>query len=281
MPDPAGTATPEAPLVVTDRLTGCDVLGAVASQAVNVSASGASHSAPRTRDRSIMCTSPIENPSNIVPRVSCGRVRDVTCSSPVSHVDPRHEVGAGARRFPLLSEHLVGPRVSSARERCSRSGVRRISWAQVQPRDLLSTLLWPGFYRMIVQPRFRAPVRSERMKSLFTAPVAAEARLLIPELRAGDLVRSYAGNRAQVVSRSGDLVDNIVVRRSGGSVHVLNSPPASRADFRSVATSRRCAFQCPDGGVPRQPIMSSTRRVTPGSRSEVTNSPRRAVRSIA
>src|SRR5213592_1655036 len=34
-PDPAGTATPEAPLV-TDRLTGCDVLGAVTSQAVNV-----------------------------------------------------------------------------------------------------------------------------------------------------------------------------------------------------------------------------------------------------
>src|SRR6266576_6037129 len=58
MLDPAGTATPEAPLVVTDRLTGCDVLGAVASQAVNVSASGASHSAPRTRDRSIIRTSP-------------------------------------------------------------------------------------------------------------------------------------------------------------------------------------------------------------------------------
>ena len=61
------------------------------------------------------------------------------------------------------------------------------------------------------------------MKSLFLAPVAAEARLLIPELRVGDLVRSYAGNRAQVVSRSGDLVDDIVVRQSGRTVHVLNA----------------------------------------------------------
>src|SRR3989441_13352085 len=67
MPDPAGTATPEAPLVVTDRLTGCDVLGAVASQAVNVSATGASHSAPRTRDRSIIRTSPKGDVSTIVP----------------------------------------------------------------------------------------------------------------------------------------------------------------------------------------------------------------------
>src|SRR2546426_11541587 len=58
MPDPAGTATPEAPLGVTDRLTGCDVLGAVASQAVYVSASGAGPSAPPTRERSIIRTPP-------------------------------------------------------------------------------------------------------------------------------------------------------------------------------------------------------------------------------
>src|SRR3989454_11231917 len=58
MPDPAGTATPEAPLVVTDRLTGCDVLGDVASPSGNVSATGASHTAPRTRDRAIIRTSP-------------------------------------------------------------------------------------------------------------------------------------------------------------------------------------------------------------------------------
>ncbi len=30
-------------------------------------------------------------------------------------------------------------------------------------------------------------------------------------------------NRAQVASRSGELVDDIVVRRSGRSVHVLNA----------------------------------------------------------
>src|SRR6266516_1796749 len=138
-----------------------------------------------------------------------------------SHIYPAPDLN-----FPFLGVHLsrrtdgrviVGPGAMLA------FGREAYRLAQVQPRDLLSTLLWPGFYRMIMQPRFRALVRSELMKSLFLAPVAAEARLLVPELEAGDLVRSYAGHRAQVVSRSGDLVDDIVVRRSGRTVHVLNA----------------------------------------------------------
>ena len=137
-----------------------------------------------------------------------------------------HVYAAPDLNFPFLGVHLsrrtdgrviVGPGAMLA------FGREAYRLAQVQPRDLLSTLLWPGFYRMILQPRFRALVRSELMKSLFLAPVAAEARLLIPELEARDLVRSYAGNRAQVVSRSGDLVDDIVVRQSGRTVHVLNA----------------------------------------------------------
>ena len=137
-----------------------------------------------------------------------------------------HVYAAPDLNFPFLGVHLsrrtdgrviVGPGAMLA------FGREAYRLAQVQPRDLLSTLLWPGFYRMILQPRFRALVRSEVMKSLFLAPIAAEARLLIPELRVGDLVRSYAGNRAQVVSRSGDLVDDIVVRQSGRTVHVLNT----------------------------------------------------------
>src|SRR5881392_521902 len=137
-----------------------------------------------------------------------------------------HVYAAPDLNFPFLGVHLsrrtdgrviVGPGAMLA------FGREAYRLAQVQPRDLLSTLLWPGFYRMMVQPRFRALVRSELLKSLFLGRIAAEARLLIPELEAGDLVRSYAGNRAQVVSRSGELVDDIVVRRSGRTVHVLNA----------------------------------------------------------
>ena len=76
---------------------------------------------------------------------------------------------------------------------------------------------------MILQPRFRALVRSEVMKSLFLKRIWAQARLLIPELSPGDLVRSFAANRAQVVNRAGELVDDITVRESARTVHVLNA----------------------------------------------------------
>ena len=137
-----------------------------------------------------------------------------------------HVYAAPDLTFPFLGVHLsrrtdgrviVGPGAMLA------FGREAYRLAQVQPRDLLGTLLWPGLYRMMVQPRFRALVRSEVMKSLFLGRIAAEARLLVPELEARDLVRSYAGNRAQLVSRSGELVDDIVVRRSGRTIHVLNA----------------------------------------------------------
>jgi hypothetical protein len=44
-----------------------------------------------------------------------------------------------------------------------------------------------------------------------------------PQLGAGDLVRSFAGNRAQVVNCAGELVDDIVVRESPRTVHSLNA----------------------------------------------------------
>jgi len=137
-----------------------------------------------------------------------------------------HVYAAPDLTFPFLGVHLsrradgrviVGPGAMLA------FGREAYHFAQVQPRDLAGTLAWPGFWRMILQPRFRALVRSEVMKSLFLKRIWAEARLLIPELTAGDLVRSFAGNRAQVVNGAGELVDDIVVRESARTVHVLNA----------------------------------------------------------
>ena len=96
-------------------------------------------------------------------------------------------------------------------------------FAAVNLRDLAGTLAWPGFYRLFREPRFRSLVVSEVRKSLSLRAVWREAQLLIPELRSADLVRSFAGNRAQVVSRDGQLVDDIVVRETARTVHVLNA----------------------------------------------------------
>jgi len=76
---------------------------------------------------------------------------------------------------------------------------------------------------MFKSARFWTLLRTEVAKSLSLRQIWAEARQLIPELEPGDLVRSFAGNRAQLVSRSGALVDDIVVRETDRTLHVLNA----------------------------------------------------------
>ena len=55
------------------------------------------------------------------------------------------------------------------------------------------------------------------------AAIWREARELIPDLARVDIKRSFAGNRAQLVSRDGRLVDDILIRESEHAVHVLNA----------------------------------------------------------
>ncbi|MHB8632641.1 MAG: L-2-hydroxyglutarate oxidase [Thermoplasmatota archaeon] len=128
--------------------------------------------------------------------------------------------------FPFLGVHvsrrfdgrvIVGPGAMVA------LGREAYSFWQANVRDLASTLSWPGFYRMLGRPQVRSLVRSEVAKSLSLGALAREAKGLVPELVPADLVRSFAGNRAQVVDRSGSLVEDIVVRETPHAVHVLNA----------------------------------------------------------
>lgn len=128
--------------------------------------------------------------------------------------------------FPFLGVHLsrrVDGRVIVGPGAMLALGREAYRFAQVNFRDVLGTLTWPGFYSMFREARFRSLVVSEVRKSLSLAAVWREAQALVPELRRGDLVRSFAGNRAQVVSRTGELVDDIVVRETPKAVHVLNA----------------------------------------------------------
>src|SRR2546429_161731 len=85
------------------------------------------------------------------------------------------------------------------------------------------TLGWGGFWRMMMRREFRRLIRDEVGKSLSLRAIWKEARLLVPELQPEDLVRSYAGNRAQMVDRKGQLVEDMVVRETPRAVHVLNA----------------------------------------------------------
>lgn len=128
--------------------------------------------------------------------------------------------------FPFLGVHLskrtdgrviVGPGAMLA------FGREAYEFTSLKGGRLGKTLEWPGFYRMMIRPEFRKMIRQEIKKSLMVRAVGREAMQLVSNLSEKDFVRSYAGNRAQLVDRQGMLVDDIVVRETDHALHVLNT----------------------------------------------------------
>jgi L-2-hydroxyglutarate oxidase len=137
-----------------------------------------------------------------------------------------HVYAAPDLEFPFLGVHvsrqadgrvLIGPGAMLA------FGREAYKLHHVDPRDLAETLTWPGFYRFLAHSKAKHLMHSEVRKSLFLRAIWREARVLVPELRARDLMRSFAGNRAQLITRGGKLVDDILVRETEHAVHVLNA----------------------------------------------------------
>lgn len=137
-----------------------------------------------------------------------------------------HIYAAPDLSFPFLGVHLsrradgrviVGPGAMLA------FGREAYSLLSLKGGKLGRTLGFAGFWRMMARPEFRRLVRDEVAKSLSLKAIAKEARLLVPALGPQDLVHSYAGNRAQQVSRDGKLVEDIVVRETDRAIHVLNA----------------------------------------------------------
>jgi L-2-hydroxyglutarate oxidase LhgO len=93
---------------------------------------------------------------------------------------------------------------------------------EVSLRDMGGLVSWPGFHRLLADRAFRELIRSEVRKSLSLREMWKEVMRLVPALEVRDLVRSFAGNRAQVVSRDGRLIDDIIIRETPNTVHVLN-----------------------------------------------------------
>jgi L-2-hydroxyglutarate oxidase len=135
--------------------------------------------------------------------------------------------------FPFLGVHLtrgidgevhLGPNAVPA---LAREGY---GWTTVRPRELASTLAWPGSWQ-IARRHWRygaGELRRSLSKSAFTRAV----RRMLPAVTEEDLVPAAAGVRAQAVLRDGTLVDDFLIRESARTVHVLNAPsPAATASL--------------------------------------------------
>jgi L-2-hydroxyglutarate oxidase len=138
-----------------------------------------------------------------------------------SHVYPCPDL-----KFPFLGVHvsrthdgrcIAGP---SAALVPGREAYGRLDF---DGRDVAEMLRWPGLRRMALSAEFLALFRREWRKSFFVSAVVEEVRRLVPSVRAGDVTGYRAGIRAQVVSRDGRLVDDLVVVETLRTVHALNA----------------------------------------------------------
>lgn len=135
--------------------------------------------------------------------------------------------------FPFLDVHFTrkvhggveaGPNAVLA---FAREGYRR---TDVNVRDLLDTLAYPGFWRM-ARRHWRMGL-TEMLRSFSKAMFVRSAQRLLPAVTAEDLVPGGAGVRAQALDPDGKLVDDFRIERRPGAVHVLNAPsPAATASL--------------------------------------------------
>jgi L-2-hydroxyglutarate oxidase len=161
------------------------------------------------------------------------------------HLVVSHVYGVPDLTLPFLGAHLsrrVDGRVIVGPGAMLAFGREAYRLRDFHTRDLADMLSWPGLYRLFAQPKLWRLLAQEIRKSVSLRAIWAEARHLIPTLAPGDMTRSYAGNRAQLVSRQGELIDDIVVRETERTIHVLNavSPGLTCSLAFGEHLARRC-----------------------------------------
>jgi (S)-2-hydroxyglutarate dehydrogenase len=141
-------------------------------------------------------------------------------------------------RFPFLGVHFTrrvtgrvdaGPNAVLA---LAREGYRH---SNIRPRDIASSLAFPGFWRM-ARRHWRSGLE-EWHRSLSKAAFVRTLQCLLPEITTSDLVPGGSGVRAQAIKPDGSLVDDFHFQVSRKILHVLNVPsPAATASLTIAKT---------------------------------------------
>jgi (S)-2-hydroxyglutarate dehydrogenase len=127
--------------------------------------------------------------------------------------------------FPFLGVHFTrrvdgavwaGPNAMPA---LAREGYSRASFSG---RDAAGVVTWPGLLRF--GTRYVRMGATEVWRDLVKPAAVREMRRYLPALRVGDVRRGPSGIRAQVMTKSGELVDDFLFAEGPRSLHVVNAP---------------------------------------------------------
>lgn len=135
--------------------------------------------------------------------------------------------------FPFLGVHftrMIGGGVEAGPNAVlalKREGYTKWSFSV---RDALSTVAFPGFWRMAGS--FWRMGFAEYWRSFSKRAFVRALQKLMPEIAADDLKEGGAGVRAQALDPSGKLLDDFSIVEAEHQVHVLNAPsPAATASI--------------------------------------------------
>jgi L-2-hydroxyglutarate oxidase LhgO len=135
--------------------------------------------------------------------------------------------------FPFLGVHFT--RMIHGGVECGPNAVLAFAregytkW-DVNLRDLLESLTYPGFLRMAM--RHWKTGMGEMWRSFSKGAFVKALQRLMPEIRSEHLVSAPAGVRAQALERNGQLADDFLILDSAHVVNVCNAPsPAATASL--------------------------------------------------
>ncbi|KMS91440.1 L-2-hydroxyglutarate oxidase [Prauserella rugosa] len=139
--------------------------------------------------------------------------------------------------LPFLGVHLTrmldgsvhaGPNAVLA---LRREGYR---WRDVSVRDLVDVARFPGAWRLA--RRYAYPVGFDEVRrSLSRRRFARSLARLVPAIGVDDIVAHGSGVRAQALLPDGSLVDDFLIERAPGQIHVLNAPSPAATSALEIA----------------------------------------------
>lgn len=141
-------------------------------------------------------------------------------------------------RFPFLGVHFTrridgevwaGPNAVLA---FARQGYGRLD---ISPRDLLGTLLNPGFIRLAT--RYLGTGLAEMWRDWWKPAFVRELQRYVPEIKAEQLAFGPSGVRAQALNRDGILVDDFVLAGSPRILHVRNAPSPAATSSLAIGSN--------------------------------------------